>query len=463
MNWTKTEPTATTAASPAAPRRGEQWFGRLFCLSAAAVGVVLTVVLLALGERSRPVLLLWAGLGCAGMLGLRQRRAGPVLGLLSWSGVIAALGVESALRIAVTIGSYLDEQKRRAYAATLGLSYDARSRLEVMEALRAGGEDAVLLVPARYFMRGLDVGHNRLLPLGGASNVTTVEYNETGQYLVFRSDEHGFHNPPGLWNLSKIQIALVGDSFAFGSSVPSDSNLGAALRSRYPKTLNLGYPGMGPLARLAAITEYLPSRRPDLVVWIFTWNDLVDDVYWEKNQPALRGYLEQPPKLQHLDQRQAEVDQMVRELLEIRDAAPPPWLPLRQWLGFRSIRAALIRAKVPPPDFATFRHALQLARDRVASWGGRLELVYLAPGAFAKIDPDGRKRAEVFRIAQELSVPTLDLERVFADAGRNSELFYPYQAGHYTPAGYRLAGQALLEFIDAMELAPLPDEGSTPK
>ena len=42
----------------------------------------------------------------------------------------------------------------------------------------------------------------KLLPLGGISRTETVLCNRyTPHYVTYHSDEHGFRNPPGVWDV----------------------------------------------------------------------------------------------------------------------------------------------------------------------------------------------------------------------------------------------------------------------
>ena len=59
----------------------------------------------------------------------------------------------------------------------------------------------------------LSVGGVELQPLGGIARVLTVHCNESGSWVTFQSDEHGFRNPLGLWQSGTLDIAAVGDSF----------------------------------------------------------------------------------------------------------------------------------------------------------------------------------------------------------------------------------------------------------
>jgi hypothetical protein len=83
-----------------------------------------------------------------------------------------------------------------------GKEYDRRPHWEVVRALRGQGKHAVLSIHPSYFYpqhSELRLGDAVLIPLGGVANRTTVVCNETGDYLIYDSDEHGFHNPAGLY------------------------------------------------------------------------------------------------------------------------------------------------------------------------------------------------------------------------------------------------------------------------
>src|SRR5690606_31428138 len=93
----------------------------------------------------------------------------------------------------------------------------------------------------------ISIDEVEVVALGGISNRTTVLCNESGEWIAYSSDEHGFHNPAGIWSRSNIEVAVIGDSFAQGVCVPSPQNAVALIRNRYPATVNLGMLGHGPL------------------------------------------------------------------------------------------------------------------------------------------------------------------------------------------------------------------------
>ena len=155
---------------------------------------------------------------------------------------------------------------------------DSRTRYQVVLDLRSRGTRAYPAVfPARLSRTALDgtlraplrIDGVEVLPLGGVANAPTVRCNESGPYVVYESDEFGFNNPKELWKADGVEVIALGDSFAQGSCVAPEHNFVSLIRARYPRTLNLGMSGNGPLLMLAALKEYGPTLRPRAVLWIF--------------------------------------------------------------------------------------------------------------------------------------------------------------------------------------------------
>src|SRR5262245_41756290 len=149
-----------------------------------------------------------------------------------------------------------------------GIEIDTRRAFEVVADLRKRGIDAVpIITPSNHLFvqqpdgsikSAINIHGTEVMPFGGISNRVTVLCNENGYYVTYESDEHGFHNPMGMWKPSRLDVAALGDSFTQGYCVPPDKNFVALIRQRYPATLNVGMAGNGPLLMLATFKEYLP-------------------------------------------------------------------------------------------------------------------------------------------------------------------------------------------------------------
>ena len=293
-----------------------------------------------------------------------------------------------------------------------------------------------------------------LAPLGTISKTVSVFCNESGKYLVYNSDQHGFHNPSNLWASERVQIAALGDSFVEGVCVPSNKNLVSLIRQKYPSTLNLGMGGNGPLIELAALTEYLTHQRPKIVLWFYFDGNDISDLEDESQSPLLMRYLNDGFS-QNLAQRQPSVDiairaYMNRNLERAFGAMDNRRLGLLDFLLLRSLRGKLAQrflgksGAIPHSDrnLKLLRRVLATAKSRTERWGGVMILIYLPsrPTIAAELAPSTsfRPKARFLAIARELGIRVVDLTPdLAAPPGLNSWYVFP-EFGHYNNHGYRL-------------------------
>lgn len=437
----------------------ERWFADSVLLASAAASVGAGVLALGTARSfhvgmARQVLLVGGAfcLAAAFLACLRlplSRRTALAMTVLSL--VAAAYMAEAWVR-------QLPAIRKRMAARRFGLPYDGRSQFEVVRDLRKQGDDAY---PATFpAWQGLPAQGTDLLPLGGISSVTTVLCNEMGQYVVYRSDEHGFHNPEGIWSSSRFDLAALGDSFTEGACVPTEQNYVELIRREYPATLNLGMVGNGPLLMLAGLKEFLTQARPGIVLWFhMEGNDITFDLNREKRFPRLISYL-QPGHRQGLLDLQAESDALLREASDQEYAKVEAgtmfmsgpgrfwrlW-SLRQALGLQVGETLVDASQV---DFPLFTQVLDEARRATLGWGGRLYFVYLP--AEARFHEEKHRRAydpirsRVLSILGDLKIPVIDLLPPMSQQPEIGEM-YAYPGMHYSPAGNRLVAQTVLSVI----------------
>lgn len=380
--------------------------------------------------------------------------------------------------------------RARARAQAAGRVVDLRPRSEVVESLRRAGIDAVprivpasLLVPdpagelhSRLASRG-----EELLPLAGIGSRTTVLCAEAGPYAVFESDPHGLRNPPEMWTRRPIELALVGDSFALGECVGDDETIAAALRRRWPATVNLGYTGHSPLLELAALVEYGPGLAPGTTLWLYFENDLSwFDLERSAKSPLLMRYLE-PGFTQDLSSRRAEIDAQLLGLvaqdfagaedLRADEHAIVParstFAELRSVVDLERLRRLLGRLRprsgveAAPARFELFEAILERARALTSGWGGALVVVYL-PGVW-QFDPFAgipgwagpHVRDAVREAAHRQGLPFVDVSQAFAAHADPLSLYaYPGQsdrvgAPHMNGAGYAWSAAVIAEALSA--------------
>jgi hypothetical protein len=198
--------------------------------------------------------------------------------------------------------------ERVTLARQLGQPFDPRTPSQVIHDLEVQGLQAY---PPSWSSGAIEIEGRPIWPLGGISDVLTLFCNEIGEYTIYHSDEHGFHNPKGLWDGKAVDIVVLGESFTHGACVPSEENFVALIRNSYPHTLNLGMTGMSPLRKLAALKEYAAFVRPRLVLWVYFEGADIKELFG-KEEPFFRTYLTHGA-LQGLLAKQAAIDRTLKQ------------------------------------------------------------------------------------------------------------------------------------------------------
>lgn len=388
---------------------------------------------------------------------------------------------------------YLQEVRARQHpnltaARQLGREYDLRSPLQVLQDLRARGEPAFPWFSAYYLTRrdrdwNLSIGGELLFPFGSISRTKSVFCNENGEYVAYDTDEHGFHNPKGAYD-APIDIVAIGDSFTEGACVRSERNMVSKIREHFPKTLNLGKSGLGPLAELGVIREYAVPLRPKIVLLFYYAGNDLQDLLGEKQSAVLMKYLD-PSFSQRLIERQAQIDaELTRELeTVVRDRSllqtirvPNPGdgdAFFFNVLFLRHIQHAVSRVQPepqsPPIKFDDvkdlFRQVLSVANESVTSYGGRLYLVYLPDWEAIefKDDPDhvnvyrtpANVRGPVLDLVKQIGIPVIDLQDTFLASKDPLSLFTFRINNHYNENGYQLVADTVVQRLRADGITPV--------
>jgi lysophospholipase L1-like esterase len=386
---------------------------------------------------------------------------------------------------------------KKKIAQKFGVDFDTRSRLQVIRDLRRNGVDAVPAIAPLALLQGqrgvylksvISINGTEIIPLGGVSKRVTVLCNEIGEYAIFDSDEHGFANPKAIWDSSRIDIAAVGDSFTQGYCVPQNENFVAAIRKRYPATLNLGAGGNGPLLMLATLEEYAARLKPRIVLWFyFEGNDLTD-LNKEADSPLLMRYLTGSFQ-QGLFTKQSAIDRALADYIATaeRKAAEKEKKRLEKkksesaieglnWLEatikLRHLRNTLksvyesSNRVVPRPitnaEIHLFDEVLIRAKDLVNGWGGNIYFVYLpgwtrygnielAEKRYSNLKRGEKYRDTVLQIVKNLGFPIVDIYSTFRAQLDPLALFPFREPGHYNVEGNRVVAKAVLESIEQIK------------
>ncbi len=414
----------------------------------------------------------------------------------SISGILYHFAVPAALAVGLLAALRLPRPWRRALALSLvavvpalyateaylmfrtqapkdgaGTAFDRRSKLEVVLDLRRRGIDAYPAMRAKSILvDGPDgtavsaLGGDGLLPLANLPGKRVVGCNENGRWMVYDSDEHGFHNPPGAWTAWPVRVALIGDSFTEGNCLRSDRNIAAHLRDRFGAVLNLGISGFGPLCDLAAVKEELPAVRPKVVAWLyFEGNDLFKDLPEERRSRLLMSYLNdgftQRLMAQHDEVAERFKAHLDAKLIEAMNRVDHPYETVLDFLQLYYLRGTFgldpvglgVVDPVDEDDYRIFAYVLKKARGTVEAWGGRFVFVYLpdSPRYVAAARDSrirDRVRQRVLAIVAGLGIPVIDVHAAFA-ADSDPRALFVFPGSHYNATGYRVAADAIARGI----------------
>lgn len=415
------------------------------------------------------VLALVGATACAVLLPSRTPLKGQFC-LAIGSAILTLLALETLVVIYVTVAPPLATYQSRA--ERLGVPFDTRSSYEVFVDLRRTDSSVVMHFPAcRGFSDGFVSGEGAVLPLAGPSQATTLFDNETGEYLVYTSDRHGFNNPVDLWEPGKVEIALIGDSFTVGAYVTPSDNISGVLNAAGYSTINLGVSCSGPLMSLARLKEYAAVLRPPIVMWIYFEGNDLSEFEDEKQSAGMLRYLEED-YLQNLTERQDEIDRVVSTYLEgiveggfdsrESDRGPQDPSGLRNSLPARILRLANLRdisrlvagytydpyfTPAPSdPDLELLGVTLSEAKRVTESWGGDLWFVYLPSYQrySQRVDQDSyHSRAAVLEIVDQVGIRLIDFHEPMTRSADPLALFPFGLPGHYTVEGYRLVADEM--------------------
>jgi len=288
---------------------------------------------------------------------------------------------------------------------------------------------------------------------------------------TYQSDQFGLNNPAEAWRVD-TEIMFVGDSFTLGECVDNVNHFVHAVRQHYPGTINLGFPGNGPLTELAGLREYGGPRRPRTVFWMYDEaNDVLtysppSDLEVETTHPVISKYLNEPGFTQSLYARQPLINAAVNTAAESW-AAPPTTRTLRQvlllprtletltnaYIGLRVSLPVVLVAEAPLPDARVkqFATIMRMAAEEVERWGGRLVFVNLPAHLSACLGRDHPSRQAILDVPRQLGLDMIDMEGPLFDLGRAKGAHVlaavPPCSGHYSEAAYAVVARVLLDYL----------------
>ena len=389
------------------------------------------------------------------------------VGILFW-GIVLKMSAHIranivTLMVALLLGIYMVEgilnflpNKRQSAATELGINFDMRSKLEVIESLIENGIDAVpTFNPSKLALNGDEID---LYPLSGVSNKTTVYNNESGKYLIYKSDRYGFNNPDDQWNSTGLNWFLVGDSYAHGSAVQPGEEMAAQIRlATNSSAISVGYGGNGPLLEYATLVEYGEFMKPKNVLWLYyEGNDLGDNLFRTQQNSLLLNYMKNGFS-QNLINRQQDIDTSLMQYIQLQQSKAKAKVKEKMlkrrfgWIKLGKIRYLLnLDNDVEvDADNQLFKDIMIKAKERVEAWKGKIYFVYLPEYARYKskniMHNNFRKKYEVIKIVKSLKIPVIDIhQELFANHKDPLSLFPLRLPGHFNAYGYAEVTKTIL-------------------
>jgi hypothetical protein len=278
-----------------------------------------------------------------------------------------------------------------------------------------------------------------------------------------RYDRHGFRNES---DLDHADIAVIGDSFVEGLTVPSKQLMTSVLAGLQGRVVaNLGQSAWGPQEELAVLKRYALPLHPRTILWLFfEGNDLGDVISYQRQAAAPATFWDSFKARSFSRSAWAELKQILhprvktsgirREgLLELPGHGPRP-------VYFIYPSHALTAGEAGALDQT--KTILSEASQLSAAQGARFVAVYV-PDKFRVFSPflqfpaDSECRRWVIndlpdRFQKAVSslgsgVGYLDLTPVLEGAVRRGSLPYYPDDAHWSETGHQVAAQAIDRYL----------------
>ncbi|RJO59858.1 hypothetical protein C4544_07660 [candidate division WS5 bacterium] len=360
------------------------------------------------------------------------------------------------------------EYIRAKLAEKSGITYDLRHRTQVWMDLRNSGIEAY---PLYNPYDNMDFKNSEILPLGFISGKTIIYCNESGEYIIFKTDEHGFNNPEGLYDEKNVDYVLIGDSFTQGACVKREENIAGRLKIAGNRVLNLGMLNSGPPKELAILKEYAKPLKPKIVFWIFYEGNDHEGLDFEKKSQLIMKYLDKDFS-QELINKQALIDKLLIEQIEkdfllLRETSKTNLIKtngnyeasfnislssiklpqLRRRLGFHGRECENIFDPL-------FKEFLAEAKKTVEDWDGELIFVYLPSYDryqekvnYCRKNFLDKEKEEVKKVVYDLQLPFIDIQTVIDSHPDPLSLFPFRNYGHFNTKGYELVAEHIDKYI----------------
>ena len=327
-------------------------------------------------------------------------------------------------------------------------------------------KDIALTISPNTFLNEKKI---EIFPMAGFPNILTINCNELGFWSKYNSDKFGFNNPNDEWEKIQYKYLLIGDSYLQGDCVNFPDDIGSQLRINLQKNslnkdkgvLNLGYGGNGPLIENATLREYFPDKKVENVLIFFSnTNDLLD-FFNEVKHPILKKYLDNKDFSQNLKKKTTLINQILEEKFqkEVQKETDNRFIrfdeiSLKRILKLSNLKHRLIwqfnivlfeeKSRVnleTNNQDLLIKNFLQI-KEFSERAGSNLYFIFM-PSFPGNDDGD-----EILSLIEKLNIPVINMKKEVFDKHPDKLSLFPFRAsGHYTPEGYKLIAEKIIESI----------------
>lgn len=309
----------------------------------------------------------------------------------------------------------------------------------------------------------------------------TMEYDYTFSHTLqgLRGGKL-FSTAPPVTSLKRI--LFLGDSFTYGIGSGDDEIFFERINNALPavEAINTGANGYGQRQQLAILDTLGASLKPDLVIIMFFWNDIEDNL--NEDMPSFS--IDNDGNLIRTDiSIPDDFDPLALRKLKTEEEARESWFR-RTYLyklfkeGIRGFRHSLFGVRERKIQTMNQKNIgwdktyelLQMMQQRCREIGARMIIASIPDYELVSPDQGALKGQDMLNIAVEtklleltakLQIPYLDLlpELKTRQAGLSTPLYY-HTDRHLTPAGNNEVAEILLPFIKTNLSPPVAQSSS---
>ena len=324
------------------------------------------------------------------------------------------------------------ETKARAKKANeQNLEYDTRNIIEFYNDTNTNNDLTI-------FLRGGENKKKSIYTLSGLSNKKTILCNESGTYIIYKSDKFGFRNKNTSWEKKDFEYLLLGDSFVHGSCVNDKDTISSKLEEISKKnTINLGISGFGPLHQYASLREYMLKPTKNILWFYWEGNDL-QNLNEELQNPYLKNYLEDDSYTQLLHKNQEIIDQNIKDHFNYYIKKSNF---VKDFLKLYKTRIFLLNPHKVKPEInipGEFEKILIKTKNLAQNSKAKLWFIYLPQYVrYKDTNYKNKNYLKVKEILKKLDIPIIDIhEKYFLKEKNPLKSFYFELRSHYTADAY---------------------------